>query len=74
MRPSDKAWLTLATCILCYEASCGTDELLSAACDRYRRRHPIVTDLTIVYIAAHLLRRWPARIDPLHHLATRLGR
>jgi hypothetical protein len=73
-RPADYAWSTLAALIVAYEASSPPGELLSEACDRYRRRHPIATDLTIVYIAAHLMRRWPRPIDPLHRLATRLGR
>ena len=34
----------------------------------------IITDAAIIYIAAHLMRKWPRTIDPLHRLATRLGR
>lgn len=68
MRPADYAWLALAGFIVVYEALSPPGELLSEACDRYRCRHPILTDLTIVYVAAHLLRRWPQKADPLHHL------
>ena len=69
MRSSDRAWLTLATGVLAYEVRCGQGELLSQAADRYRHRHPVLTRLAIGYLAAHLLRAWPERIDPLHQLA-----
>lgn len=75
MRPADCAWLALAAAILLYEAAAASRkdwELLSEAADRYRAGHPILTHLTIVYVAGHLLRRWPARFDPLHQLA-RIG-
>lgn len=74
MKPADYAWATLAVAVLAYEAAAATQrdwELLSEAADRYRRRRPILTHLTVGYLAAHLLRRWPARYDPLHRLATR---
>jgi hypothetical protein len=71
MKPSDYAWLTLAIGIITYEIASPPGELLSQAVDRYRRRHPIATDIAIVYIAAHLLRRWPQRLDPLHRIAGR---
>jgi hypothetical protein len=71
MKPSDYAWLTLAVGIITYEIKSPPGELLSQAVDRYRRRHPIATDIAIVYIAAHLLRRWPQRLDPLHRIAGR---
>lgn len=72
MKPADRAWLGLAAAVLAYEitAAARADwELLSEAADRYRRRRPILTHLTVSYLAAHLLRRWPARLDPLHRLA-----
>ena len=71
MKPSDYAWLTISVGIITYEIASPPGELLSQAVDRYRRRHPIATDIAIVYIAAHLLRRWPQRIDPLHRIAGR---
>lgn len=76
MRPADAAWGALATGVLAYEIRAGRRgwELLSEAVDRYRRRHPLGTDLLIVYLAGHLLRRWPARLDPLTRLAGWLGR
>jgi hypothetical protein len=74
MRHGDWAWLAIVGGVLAYELASPPGELLSQAVDRYRRRHPIATDVAIVYIAAHLLRRWPPRLDPLHRLAGRLGR
>lgn len=74
MRHGDAAWVTLAVGVCAYELAAPADELLSQAVDRYRRHHPAVTVVLIVYIAAHLLRIWPKRVDPLHQLAVRLGR
>ena len=71
MRHGDYAWLALAAAILAYEAAAPPGELLSEACDRYRQRHPIITLSVIAYLAAHLARLIPARVDPLHRLATR---
>ena len=76
-KPSDCAWIGLGVAVLAYEALAAARrdfELLSEATDRYRGRHPIITDLTIVYLAAHLLRRWPARMDPLHLMASGIHR
>ena len=76
MKHGDWAWLVLGGGVCAYEAyaALGQAELLSQAVDRYRRRRPLITNLTIVYVAAHLMRRWPARLDPLHQLATKAGR
>ena len=76
MKPADYAWAILAAAVLGYEITAATRrdwELLSEAADRYRRRRPILTHLTVAYLGAHLLRRWPARLDPLHRLALKLG-
>ncbi len=74
MEHGDWAWLTIAAGIVAYEVKAPPGQLLSQAVSKYRRHHPIITDVAIVYIAAHLLRRWPPRIDPLHRLASRMGR
>lgn len=74
MRHGDWAWLSLAAAVLAYELAAPRGELLSQAVDRYRRRHPVIVHLAVVYLAGHLTRRWPARLDPLHHLATKGGR
>ena len=76
MKPADCAWIALALAVLGYEAAAATRrdwELLSEAADRYRAGHPVITHLTVIYLAGHLTRRWPQRLDPLHHL-TRLRR
>lgn len=74
MRAGDWAWSAIAAGVIVYEASCPRGELLSEAVDRYRRHRPVVTHLTVGYLALHLLRRWPARADPLSLLADRLRR
>jgi len=76
MKPADYAWIALAAAVLGYEIAAASRrdwELLSEAADRHRRSHPIATHLAVIYIGGHLLRRWPARIDPLHRMAIRLG-
>ena len=76
MRPGDYAWLALAAAVLGYEIAAATRrdwDLLSEAAARYRAGHPVITHLTVVYLAGHLTRRWPARVDPLHRMARRLA-
>lgn len=74
MKPADRAWIAAAITVTCYEiCACKLRwELLSEAVDRYRRHHPIATDCAIAFLALHLLRRWPPRIDPLAGLANLL--
>lgn len=76
MRPADRAWATLAAAVLAYEITAGIRrwELLSEAADRYRTARPVTTHATVLYLAGHLLRRWPPRLDPLHRLAGWLAR
>jgi hypothetical protein len=78
MRPADRAWLAIIAAVLAYEIAASRRrhdwELLSEACDRYRTRHPVVVRGVIVYLAAHLTRTIPARLDPLHQFATRIVR
>jgi len=71
MRHGDWAWLALAGGVCAYEAyaAYSNAELLSEACDRYRQRHPVLTRAVIVYLAGHLTRTVPQRIDPLHRMA-----
>jgi hypothetical protein len=72
VKPADAAWVALALAVLGYEAAAATRkdwELLSEAADRYRAGHPVITHLTVFYLAGHLTRRWPRRLDPLHQLA-----
>lgn len=74
MHRGDWAWSAIAAGVIAYEASCPPGELLSEAVDRYRAARPIATHLAVVYLAAHLLRRWPQRADPLTVLAARWRR
>lgn len=77
MRPADRAWLTIAVGVTCYEvAACRRPgwELLSQAVDRYRVSRPLLVLGTVVYFAAHLTRVLPRRLDPLTKLAELLAR
>lgn len=74
MRHGDWAWSAIAAGVVAYEVAAPDGELLSEAISRYRVRHPVVVTLAVCYLAAHLLRVIPGRLDPLHQLATRLGR
>lgn len=74
MKSGDWAWIALGAAVVAYEVFSPHGELLSEACDRYRRTQPIPTYLAIAYVAGHLARLWPERIDPLTLLAIRLGR
>ena len=71
MRAGDYAWVALAVSVAVYEWLAPPNELMSQACDRYRSRRPIATYTAIVYLAAHLGRVWPRRIDPLYLIAER---
>lgn len=78
LRAGDWAWLSVAAGVAAYEIAASSRrhdwDLLSEAVDRYRMLYPVATNLTIVYLAAHLLRIIPRRIDPLTILATRTWR
>lgn len=74
MRHGDYAWAAIAAGVITYELFAPPGQLLSEAVDRYRRHHPYITNGMVCYIAAHLLRVVPARVDPLHQLATRVRR
>lgn len=72
MRPSDRAWLTLAAGVLAWDVLCPPDEMLSEASARYTAAHRILWPAVIVYTAGHLMHVWPARFD-LFALAARLA-
>ena len=72
MRASDVAWIAIGAGVAGYELAAILQrdwELLSEAADRYRCGHPVLTQLSVFYLALHLTRRIPCRIDPLHRLA-----
>lgn len=71
MRHGDYAWTAIAAAVLIYEVNAPSGELLSEAVDRYRQRHPIITNTVIAYLALHLMRRIPPKFDLLHRLASR---
>lgn len=76
MRAADYAWVGIAVGVAAYELSAAMTEweLLSEAADRYRQRHPVATYAAIVYLAGHLARLWPRRIDPLSILTAHAAR
>ena len=74
MKHGDAAWAALGLAVLVYELSAPPGQLLSEAVDKYRDRHPILTNTVIVFLAGHLLRVWPRPIDPLHQIAIRKTR
>lgn len=74
MHAGDYAWIAIAVFVIIYELTCPTGQLLSQAMDGYRTGHPVLVWVTILYLAGHLLRVWPARIDPLSLLWAWLGR
>lgn len=69
-----RAWACVAAGVLVYELAAPKGQLLSEVCDRARAKRPVQTHFAIAYIALHLMRRWPRRLDPLYILATRTGR
>ena len=71
MKHADIAWAALAAGIVLYEVAAPPGQLLSQAVDRYRIKHPFLTNGVILYVAMHLLRQWPRQIDPLHQVAVR---
>lgn len=75
LRAGDWGWITIAIGVVGYEFAASQRrhdwELLSEACDRYRIRHPLLINVTIAYLAAHLTRAIPRRIDPLYIIGTR---
>lgn len=66
LRPSDKAWMVLGAGVLVYDMASPRGETLSEGVDRYRCRWPVRTHLVVVVVAAHLLRKLPVQLDPLH--------
>ncbi|MFD6400807.1 hypothetical protein [Nocardia sp. NPDC060249] len=63
------AWAILISAVTVYELCADTDELLTAACERTTRRHPVAVRAAVVVTAAHLLGVLPISIDPFHAAA-----
>ena len=68
MRASEKAWFSIALGVLVYEVAAPEGELLSHAFDRFLDRHPYLTWVATVALAAHLLNVMPPKVDPLAQL------
>jgi hypothetical protein len=88
VKPADRAWLTLFMEVTVYEVTAARRgwELLSEAMDRsrgegegrvrddYSEIARLLIDGAIVYLALHLRRRWPRRLDPLTWLGAGIRR
>lgn len=74
MRPADRAWVALAAGVVAWDVLCGDDEMLSQASRRYTEARPVLWSAAVIYVAGHLLHRWPERYDPLSGLARAFGR
>jgi hypothetical protein len=64
------AWVTMALGIVAYELIAPEGQLLSEAVDRFLVKHPVVTRVVVISVAAHLLNVLPNRVDPIHQIAT----
>lgn len=74
MTAGDRAWLALAAGVITYELACPRGQLLSQRVDAYRDTRPLLTLGVIIYLAAHLARALPRRVDPLHRLTEWIGK
>lgn len=57
----------LLVAVVAYEVAARDEQLLSRGVDRARAKHPALDAAitsAIVVTAGHLLRVWPARLDP----------
>ncbi|MEU6582766.1 hypothetical protein [Nocardia sp. NPDC046763] len=73
-RPSgETTWLTLGAIVVAHELLCRDGQFLTEACDRARRRHPVLVWATILTTAGHLLDVLPHEIDPWRRLGRPLA-
>lgn len=70
LRPSDRAWITMGLGIALWDAVCPPGEMLSEASARYMQVRPVLTGAVILYVAIHLMGKFPSRIDPLGQLGS----
>lgn len=74
LRPSDRAWLTLAGAVVVWDAVCPRGEMLSEASGRYVAARPLLARVLIVYTAGHLMHVWPPGSDAFTLVARAFGR
>jgi putative exporter of polyketide antibiotics len=68
VKPSDRAWCTLAAGVIVYDAFARDGQTLSEGAQTHRRAQPVTTLLIIAGVAVHLSGLVPGRFDPLHWL------
>lgn len=66
LRQADKAWLGITAGVSVYELFCKREELLSEGYDRYIDKHPVITRVGTLAVAAHLCNLIPNKYDPIH--------
>lgn len=74
MRPSDWAWIVLATGVVIWDVVCEPGEMLSEASARYAKNHPLIAYVVIGAVAAHLSGSSPRWADPIHGIGVILRR
>lgn len=70
---AQRAWLLVGAFVVAYETLCPPGELMTTGCDRARARHPVLVTASILYLAGHLTRIVPRRLDPLSIIADHVG-
>ena len=67
MRGADRGWVVLAAYVVGHNvcAAGRGDEMLSEACDRYLKSHPVLTTAVVAAVALHLVNALPPFVDPL---------
>ncbi|AER47591.1 hypothetical protein DS6A_37 [Mycobacterium phage DS6A] len=65
MRYEDWGWLAVLGVVVAVEAKAPPGQMLSHGAARYKAAQPVLTYAVVLYLAGHLLGRWPARLDPL---------
>lgn len=66
-RRADRGWLVLGAYVVAHNirAAGRGDEMLSEACDRYLKSHPVLTTSVVALVSLHLVNALPPFADPL---------
>lgn len=75
-RSADRGWIGIAVYVAVHNvrAAGRGDEMLSQACDRYLKSHPVLTTAVVAAVALHLVNALPAQLDPLGAVMNTLAR
>lgn len=66
MRPSDRAWIALATGVVAYDLLAPAGQTLSEGADHYMINHPWITRAVAFALAGHVCNLLPPRWDVIH--------